>query len=130
MVGQMSANHLVDRVQRYVAKMQGTKQYWYQRYQELKALITQKVAPTFFFTFRQIYTDYSKSNGVPSVLIRAVIYNPHVTDSYFVSRLDEFCSYCLDHETDAGWKWLRFEWQAQGSIHVQSYPMTRSFAAL
>ena len=51
MVGQMTANHLMNRVQRYVAKIQGTKQYWYQRYQELKALITQKGAPTFFFTF-------------------------------------------------------------------------------
>jgi len=38
MVGQMSANQLMNRVQSYAAKTQGTKQYWYQRYQELKAL--------------------------------------------------------------------------------------------
>ena len=52
MVGQMTANHLMNRVQRFVAKIQGTKQYWYQRYQELKALITQKGAPTFFLYFQ------------------------------------------------------------------------------
>ena len=46
----MSANQLMKRVQRYVAKIQGTKKYWYQLYQVLKALITQKGAPTFFFT--------------------------------------------------------------------------------
>ena len=63
----MTANHLMNRLQRYVAKIQGTKQYWYQRYQELKALITQKGAPTFFFTFSaadtigQIYRDFFKS---------------------------------------------------------------------
>ena len=49
MVGQMSAHQLVNRLQRYVAKIQGTRQYWYQRYLELKALIEQKGPPTFFF---------------------------------------------------------------------------------
>ena len=48
MVRQMSAQQLMNRVQRYVAKIQGTRQYWYQRYLELKALIEQKGAPTFF----------------------------------------------------------------------------------
>ena len=50
MMCQMSANQLMKRVQRYVAKIQGTKKYWYQLYQVIKALITQKGAPTFFFT--------------------------------------------------------------------------------
>ena len=101
MVGQMSANQLMNRVQRYVAKIQGTKQYWYQHYLELKALITQKGAPTFFFTFSaadNYRPDLHRllqepNNAVPSVRIKAVIDNPHITDSYFVSRLDEFCSH-------------------------------------
>ena len=126
MVGQMTANHLMNRLQRYVAKLQGTKQYWYQRYQELKALITQKGAPTFFFTFSaadNYWPDLHRllqepNNAVPSVRIRAVIDNPHITDAFFVSRLDEFCSHWLDRVMDAKWKWLRFEWQARGSIHA------------
>lgn len=66
MIGQMSASQLMKRVQRYVAKIQGTKQYWFQLYQELKALITKKGAPTFFFTLElpitigKIYTDFFK----------------------------------------------------------------------
>ena len=52
MVKQMSAQQLMNRLQRYVAKIQGTRQYWHQRYQELKALITQKGGPTFFFYFQ------------------------------------------------------------------------------
>ena len=104
MVGQMTANHLMNRVQRYVAKIQGTKQYWYQRYQELKALITQKGAPSFFFTFSAA-TNYwpdlqrllrEPNNAVPSVLIKAAIDNPHITDAFFLSRLDEFCSHWQD----------------------------------
>ena len=126
MVGQMTANHLMNRVQHYVAKIQGTKQYWHQRYQELKALITQKGAPTFFFTvsaadnyWPDLYRLVQASNNaVPSVEIRAVIDNPHITDAFFVSRLDEFCSHWLDSVMDAKWKWLRSEWQARGSIHA------------
>ena len=117
MVGQMTANHLINRVQRYVSKIQGTKQFWYQRYQELKALITQKGAPTFFFTFSaadNYWLDLHRllqepNNAVPSVGIRAVIDNPHITDAFFVSRLDEFCSHWLDRVMDAKRKWPRFE---------------------
>ena len=47
MVGQMLENQLMNRFKRYLAKIQGTKQYWYQRYRELEALIAQKEAPTF-----------------------------------------------------------------------------------
>ena len=109
MVGQMSANHLMNCVQRYVAKIQGTKQYWYQRYQELKALITQKEAPTFFFSFSaadKYWPDLHRllqepNNAIPSARIRAVIDNPHITDAFFVSRLDEFCTHWLDCIMDA-----------------------------
>ena len=126
MVGQMTANHLMNRVQRYVAKIQGTKQNWYQRYQELKSLITQKGAPTFFFTFSaadNYWPDLHRlvqepNNAIPSVRIRAVIDNLHITEAFFVSRLDEFCSHWLDRVMSAEWKWLRFEWQARGSIHA------------
>ena len=109
MIGQMTANHLINRLQRYVAKIQGTKQYWYQRYQEFKALITQKGAPTFFFTFSaadNYWPDLHRllqepNKAVPSVRIRAVIDNPHITDAIFVSRLDEFCFHWLDRVMSA-----------------------------
>jgi len=68
MIGQMSANQFMKRVQRYVAKIQGTKQYWYQLYQELKALITQKGAPTLPITIGQIYTDFLKNQTMQFLL--------------------------------------------------------------
>ena len=68
MVGQMSANELMKRVQRYVAKIQGTKQYWYQLYQELKALITQKGVATLPIIIGQIYTDFFKSQTMQFLL--------------------------------------------------------------
>ena len=51
MVNSMSANQMMNRLQRYVSKVQGTNQYWYQRLQELLALIEQKGCSTFLFTF-------------------------------------------------------------------------------
>ena len=48
MIGSMSADLLMKRIQRYAAKVQGSNQYWFQRYQELQALLEQKGAPTFF----------------------------------------------------------------------------------
>ena len=64
----MSANQLMKRVQRYVAKIQGTKQYWYQLYQELKALITQKGVATLPIIIGQIYTDFFKSQTMQFLL--------------------------------------------------------------
>lgn len=50
MVDNLPAEQLMKCLQRYAAKVQGSSQYWYQRCQELKALILDKGAPTFFWT--------------------------------------------------------------------------------
>ena len=34
MVGTMTSLQIMERLQRYVSKVQGSKQYWYSRYQE------------------------------------------------------------------------------------------------
>ena len=50
MIGQLSAEQLMNRLQRYAAKIQGSSQYWFQHYLELRALLEQKGSPTFFWT--------------------------------------------------------------------------------
>ena len=50
MVDTSASEQLLSRLHKYVSKVQGTKQYWYQRSLELKALIQTKGAPTFFWT--------------------------------------------------------------------------------
>lgn len=50
MVGRLSAEQLMHCLQRYAATLQGSSQYWWQRHQELKALLEQKGSPTFFWT--------------------------------------------------------------------------------
>ena len=48
MVGSTSADQLMKPLQRYAAKIQRSYQYWFQRHQELQALLEQKGPPTFF----------------------------------------------------------------------------------
>ena len=50
MVGTFSAEQLMKRLQCYAGKVQGSNQYWFQRHQELQALLNQKRPPTFFWT--------------------------------------------------------------------------------
>ena len=50
MVHTMNAVTLVKRLQKYAAKLLGSKQYWFARYQELKTLLEQKGPPTLFWT--------------------------------------------------------------------------------
>ncbi len=54
MVNSMSANQMVSRLQRYVSKVQGTNQYWYQQLQELLALIERKAALLFSLLLVQL----------------------------------------------------------------------------
>ncbi|CAB4033970.1 Hypothetical predicted protein, partial [Paramuricea clavata] len=48
---------------------------------------------------------------------QAVIDNPHLTDWFFMQRLQEFVRHWLNGVLDAEWHWYRFEYQARGSIH-------------
>ena len=50
MVGNLSSQHLMKRLQQYTTKVQGSNQYGYQHYQQLHALLDQKGPPIFFWT--------------------------------------------------------------------------------
>ena len=125
MVNSMSANQMVNRLQRYVSKVQGANQYWYQRLQELYALLEQKGCPTFFFTFSAADSHWpdlqrllqNDEDETRSQRAQAVIDNPHLTDWLFVQRLEAFVTHWLNGILDAEWYWYRFEYQAKGSIH-------------
>ena len=54
MVGTMSSVQLMNKLQHYAAKVQGSRQYWHTRYQELKSLLEQKGSPTLFWTLSSI----------------------------------------------------------------------------
>ena len=102
---------MVNRVQHYVSKVQGTNQYWYQSLQELLALIKQKGCPTFFFTFSAADSYWpklqrlsqSEENATRSECMKAVVDNPHLNDWYFKQQLDKFMHHWLYGVLDADW---------------------------
>jgi hypothetical protein len=103
MLNSMSAKQMVNRLQRYASKVQGTNKYWNQRLQELLPLIEQKCCPTFFFTFGaadmhclDLQRLFQNNEGATrSEGAQAVIDNPHLTDWFFMQRLQEFVRYWL-----------------------------------
>jgi hypothetical protein len=125
MVDKSTSEQLMSRLHKYASKVQGTKQYWYQRSLELKALIHTKGAPTFFWTVSAADTywpelhinllpnDHSScAQMTHSMKIKAVIDNPHITDWYFTKRLSDLIKHWLYDEMDAEWHWYRFECQS------------------
>ena len=126
MVGHLRAEQLMQRLQRYAAKVQGSSQYWYQRHQELRALLEQKGSPTFFWTVSS--ADYHwpelhklmphDPQTVPtcSMRVEAVIDNPHLTDC--CAKLKDWVQQWLYESLDAEWHWFRYEYQARGSTHA------------
>ncbi len=136
MVGTLNAQQLMNRLQRYAAKIQGSNQYWYQRYQELRALLEQKGSPTFFWTVSAADTYWPELHSLmplPPVghqghhmRVHALINNPHLADWYFTSKLSDWVKQWLCSGLDADWYWYRFEYQARLSIHAHGCAKLRN----
>ena len=127
MVGHVSAELLMKRLQRYAAKVLGSSQYWFQRHQELRALLEQKGPPTFFWTVSSAdnywpelhrLMPHQTNEPTHAMRVEAVINNPPITDWYFTSRLSDFIKHWLYDTFDAEWHWYRYEYQARGSTHA------------
>ena len=128
MVGRLSAEHLMHRLQRYAAKIHGSHPYWFQRYTELRSLIEQKGPPTFFWTVSSADTFWPElhkllphttgTNLDHNSRICAVIDNPHITDWFFYTKLTDWVQHWLYDALGADWHWYRFEYQARGSTHA------------
>ena len=102
---EMAANDnsslFMSKVSRYVSNIPGTNAYWYKVREELKAIVSSKGAPTFFFTFSSAdmhwpelhdligrnYEDTSNEEKRQNV-----INNPQIVDWFFTKRLEAFIS--------------------------------------
>lgn len=128
MVGHLSAEHLMQRVQRYAAKVHGSHPYRFQRYNELRTLIEQKGPPTFFWTVSSADTFWPEDHVLlphpadidpdHSSCVCAVIDNPHITDWFFTTKLADWVQHWLYDALGADWHWYHFEYQARGSTHA------------
>ena len=115
----------MKRLQRYAAKVKGSNQYWFQRHQELHALLDQKGPPTVFWTVSSADTYWPELHNLmmhppaaQPTRVQAVINNPHITDWYFTFKLLNWIHHWLYGTLDAEWHWVRYEYQARGSTHA------------
>ena len=117
---------MVNRLQWYVSKVQGTNQYWYQWLWELLPPIEQKGVPTFFFTFSAADSHWpdlqrllqNNDGATRTERAQAVIDNPHLTDWFFMQRLEEFIRHWRNGVMDVEWFWYRFEYQDRGPLFM------------
>ena len=116
----------MSKLSRYVANIPGTNAYWHKVREELKAIVTNKGPPTFFFTFSsadmhwpELHDLFGKIAENTSIEERRqnVINNPHIVDWFFTKRLESFIKHWLYKTLDAQWHWYRYEYQHRGSIH-------------
>ena len=129
MVGTMDSLQLMNKLQRYAPKIQGSKQYWYTRYQELKSLLEQTGSATFFWTVSSADNYWpelhslmphkcSQAEVTHPMRMRSVIENPHIADWFFHVKMTDFVKYWLDDALDSEWYWYRYEYQARGSTQA------------
>ena len=141
MVDTSQADQLMQRLQRYAAKVQGSSQYWYQRHQELQALLEQKGPPTFFWTvssadmywpemywpeMHHLMPHSVGSQPSHSDCVSAVITNPHIADWYFYSRLTDFVDHWLYRALDADWHWYNLSTNQEGFHMHMGVPSLRT----
>ena len=133
MVGTMDSEQLMLRLQKYVSRVHGTKQYWYQR--SLSILIQNKKCTNFFWTVFSADTYWLELHALlphnidkPThpMQIHTVISNPHITDRYFTNKLSDFIKYWLYETLQAEWHWYRIEYQSRGSTHAHGRAKLKS----
>lgn len=116
----------MSNVSRYVANIPGTNAYWYKVREELKAIVSTKEAPTFFFTFSLADMHWPELHDLigrncedtsNDEKRQNVINNPQIVDWFFTKRLEAFIKHWLCDTLDAEWHWYRYEYQHRGSIH-------------
>ena len=116
----------MSKVSRYTANIAGTNAYWNKVREELKAIITNVGAPTFFFTFSSADMHWPElhalfganaDNATSEIRRQNVINNPHIVDWFFTQRLESFVKHWLYDTLGAKWHWFRYEYQGRGSIH-------------
>ena len=120
----IDAQHLMNRLQRYAGKVQGSAQFWYQKH----PLLDQKGPPTIFWTVSSADMHWPELHDLlphqharePTIgeRVQAVIANPHLTDWFFCSRLKKWVNSWLYQSLDAEWHWYRIEYQSRGSTHA------------
>lgn len=100
MIGHLSAQQLMQQLQCYSAKVQGSSQYWYKQYNELHTLIEQKGPPTFFWTvssaenyrpeLHKLMPHSESSKTTDNICVHTVIDNLHITDWFFTSKMSNW----------------------------------------
>lgn len=125
-----SYESLTSKLMHSAKNISGTNAYWNRAKNDLKAIITQVGAPTFFWTlscaeFHNLFNDISELTD--SQRRENVINNPHLLDWFFTERVEKFVKHWLKNTLGSTWHWFRYEFAVQrGSIHCHGVAKLKS----
>ena len=119
-------HRLMSILMHYAKNVTGTNAYWNQQKNNLKAIISQKGAPTIFWTLScaefhwpEFHALFDQNNTQCNSAITNVIKNPHILDWFFTERVESFLKHWLYNIMGASWHWFRYEFTVlRGAIHV------------
>ena len=124
------------KLSRYVvSNITGSPSYWYKIREDLKAIISQKGAPTIFFTFTaadlywpQLHSLFyiNPHDNSSKEKMESLHQYWHLVDWYFTKRIENFIKYWLYDALGAEWHWYQYEFQSRGSIHCHSMAKLKS----
>ena len=119
-------HRLMSILMHYAKNVTGTNAYWNQQKNNLKAIISQKGAPTIFWTLScaefhwpEFHALFDQNNTQCNSARTNVIKNPHILDWFFTERVESFLKHWLYNIMGASWHWFRYEFTVlRGAIHV------------
>lgn len=139
---------LLKRLLSWGSNIRGTNAYWFQRRQELEAMVNQLGIPTLFLTLSSAdlwwpcmtrhfgltdeYIATLTEKQLSKLMQEKLNENPLIADAYFTKRVDEFLA-ILKKKFNIADYWMRFEYQFRGSPHLHALiwidgaPDVRSF---
>lgn len=126
--------HIVKSLYYWSSKIRGSNSYWYQRRNELEAMINQIGLPTGFLTFSAAdlwWTDLARLLGynferqetlnesqIAQQRQKLINENPKIVEDYFTFRATTFIDKVLCKRYPIVDYWFRYEFQHRGSCHL------------
>ena len=116
MLRSSSYTNLMRKIQYYAKHICGTKSYWYQIKEQLKATMHQIGTPTILWTlscaefhWTEFYTLFGDVSNGYNTYKNNVINDRHILDWFCTERTESFVTHCFYNTLGAKWHWYRFE---------------------
>jgi hypothetical protein len=116
----LASNQLLGRMSGYAANIAGSDAFWHQRRREVVAIFQQKDIWTIFWTvsyadnhLKDLHRLLPGGPVPPEERPHQSCRYPHLVDSYFSWKVDQFVDHFFKKALNAQHVWYLYEWQSR-----------------